>query len=79
MHAMTAAHPTLAFGTLICVRSQISGRGVVVRVNDRGPHARGRIVDLSRAAAMALGLHGLGLKPVELFALDDGVKDCPAP
>lgn len=77
MHAMTAAHPTLAFGTLICVRSQISGRGVVVRVNDRGPHARGRIVDLSRAAAMALGLHGLGLKPVELFPLGEGETSCP--
>lgn len=77
MHAMTAAHPTLPFGTLICVRSQITGRGVVVRVNDRGPRARGRIVDLSRAAAIALGLHGLGLKPVELFPLAQGETDCP--
>lgn len=77
MHAMTAAHPTLAFGTLICVRSQITGRGVVVRVNDRGPHARGRIVDLSRAAAIALGLHGLGLKPVEVSPLANGESTCP--
>lgn len=77
MHAMTAAHPTLAFGTLICVRSQITGRGVVVRVNDRGPHARGRIVDLSRAAAIALGLHGLGLKPVEVSPLASGESTCP--
>ncbi len=77
MHAMTAAHPTLAFGTFICVRSQITGRGVVVRVNDRGPHARGRIVDLSRAAAIALGLHGLGLKPVEVFPVANGESTCP--
>ena len=77
MYAMTAAHPTLAFGTLICVRSQITGRGVVVRVNDRGPHVQGRIVDLSQAAAIALGLHGLGLKPVALFPLENGESTCP--
>lgn len=77
MYAMTAAHPTLAFGTFICVRSQVTGRGVVVRVNDRGPHVQGRIVDLSRAAAIALGLHGLGLKPVSVFPLADGESTCP--
>ena len=77
MFAMTAAHRTLAFGTMICVRSQITGRGVVVRVNDRGPHARGRVVDLSRAAAIALGVHGLGLKPVEVVPLSDGESACP--
>lgn len=77
MHAMTAAHPTLAFGTLICVRSQVTGRAVVVRVNDRGPHARGRIVDLSRAAAVELGLHGLGLKPVAVTPLAQGESACP--
>lgn len=77
MFAMTAAHRTLAFGTLICVRSQITGRTVVVRVNDRGPRARNRVVDLSRAAAIELGLHGLGLKPVEVLPLVEGETSCP--
>ncbi len=76
MFAMTAAHRTLAFGTLICVRSQITGRGVVVRVNDRGPRVPGRVVDLSRAAALELGLHGLGLKPVEVVPLPPGRSTC---
>lgn len=76
MFAMTAAHRTLAFGTLICVRSQITGRGVVVRVNDRGPRVPGRVVDLSRAAAIELGLHGLGLKPVDVVPLTNGQSTC---
>lgn len=78
MRALTAAHPTLPFGSRVCVRSQITGRSVVVRINDRGPHTRNRVIDLSRGAAEALGMIGLGLKPVELFALDDDEKDCPA-
>jgi rare lipoprotein A len=77
MYAMTAAHRTLAFGTLICVRSQITGRAVVVRVNDRGPHLPGRIVDLSHAAATELGLQGLGLKPVAVTPLAKGETSCP--
>ncbi len=78
MHAMTAAHRTLPFGTMVCVRSQITGRGVVVRINDRGPHAANRVVDLSRGAAIALGLHGLGLKPVDVFPLSAGEDYLPA-
>lgn len=78
MRALTAAHPTLPFGSRVCVRSQMTGRTVVVRINDRGPHVRNRVIDLSRGAAEALGMIGLGLKPVELFALDDDEKDCPA-
>lgn len=77
MHAMTAAHRTLPFGTLVCVRSQATGRGVVVRINDRGPHVRNRVVDLSRGAAMALGVHGLGLKPVDVFPLGADDATCP--
>lgn len=77
MNAMTAAHRTLAFGTRICVRSRETGKGVVVRVNDRGPHVANRIVDLSRGAAMALGVHGLGLKSVDVFPLDDDAVACP--
>ncbi|MFY3386506.1 septal ring lytic transglycosylase RlpA family protein [Paracidovorax sp. MALMAid1276] len=76
MHAMTAAHRTYAFGTLLCVRSLVTGRGVVVRVNDRGPHIAGRVVDLSRAAAVALGVHGLGLKPVEVAPVPAGQTTC---
>lgn len=79
MKALTAAHPTLPFGSLVCVRSQVTGRSVVVRINDRGPHTGKRVIDLSRGAAEVLGMVGLGLKPVELFALDDGERDCPAP
>lgn len=77
MKALTAAHPTLPFGSHVCVRSQATGRSVVVRINDRGPHTPNRVIDLSRGAAEALGMVGLGLKPVELFALDDGERTCP--
>ena len=79
MRALTAAHPTLPFGSLVCVRSTVNGRSVVVRINDRGPHTGNRVIDLSRAAAEELGMIGLGLKPVELFALQDGERDCPEP
>ena len=79
MRALTAAHPTLPFGTRVCVRSEATGRSVVVRINDRGPHIRNRVIDLSRGAAEALGVMGLGLKPVEIFALDSGEAGCPAP
>lgn len=67
MHALTAAHKTLPFGTLVRVRSLVTGREVEVRVNDRGPFSRGRIIDVSRAAAEALGMVGLGVKDVLLM------------
>lgn len=79
MKALTAAHPTLPFGSHVCVRSQITGRSVVVRINDRGPYTGNRVIDLSRGAAEVLGMVGLGLKPVELFALQEGTRACPAP
>jgi rare lipoprotein A len=79
MKALTAAHPTLPFGSHVCVRSQITGRSVVVRINDRGPYTGNRVIDLSRGAAEVLGMVGLGLKPVELFALQEGDRACPAP
>jgi rare lipoprotein A len=60
MHALTAAHPSLPFGTRLLVENPANGRSVVVRVNDRGPHVRGRIIDLSHAAARAIGLLGWG-------------------
>lgn len=66
MHQFTAAHPTLPFGTIVRVRSLVNGRTVDVRINDRGPFSKRRVIDLSRAAAEALGLleAGTGTKPV---------------
>ncbi|MBO9651737.1 MAG: septal ring lytic transglycosylase RlpA family protein [Variovorax sp.] len=70
MTAFTAAHKTLPFNTRVCVRSLVNGREVLVRINDRGPYAAGRIIDLSRAAAEAIGLVGLGIKQVALSVVD---------
>jgi rare lipoprotein A len=73
MGAMTAAHKTLPFGTRLRVRSLVTGQEVHVRVNDRGPFIRGRIIDLSRSAARALGLLETGVKEVQIFVLSDEV------
>lgn len=69
MHAYTAAHRTLPFGTIVRVRSLRNGRTVDVRINDRGPFLKQRVIDLSRASAEALGLldSGSGTKPVVLL------------
>ena len=56
---MTAAHRTLPFGTRVLVTNRRTGRSVVVRINDRGPFVRGRIIDVTPAAARALGFSGL--------------------
>ncbi len=56
---LTAAHKTLPFGTRVRVKSLTNGKEVVVRINDRGPFIKGRIIDLSQAAAQALGLTGV--------------------
>ncbi len=56
--AFTAAHRFFPFGTRVLVTSRRTGRSVVVRINDRGPFARGRIIDLSSASARALGMSG---------------------
>jgi rare lipoprotein A len=66
MNAMTAAHRSLPFGTRLRVTDTRSGRNVVVRINDRGPFIRGRVVDLSVAAARSLGMMGSGVAPVRL-------------
>jgi rare lipoprotein A len=71
MYTLTAAHPTLPFGTQIRVRHEASGREVVVRINDRGPHVRGRVIDLSRKAAEVLGVLG-GSQTVVLLAPEHG-------
>jgi rare lipoprotein A len=59
-HAMTAAHRSLPFGSRVKVTNQKTGRSVVVRINDRGPFAHGRIIDLSKASAQAIGISGVG-------------------
>lgn len=69
MYDMTAAHPTLPLGTWVVVTHLESGRSAVVRVNDRGPFARGRIIDLSYAAARLLGLIGPGTARVRVEVL----------
>jgi len=61
---LTAAHRTLPFGTMVRVTNQRSGRSVVVRINDRGPFIRGRVIDVTPAAAHVLGFSGLA--PVTL-------------
>jgi rare lipoprotein A len=58
--AMTAAHQKLAFGTLVRVTSERTSRSIVVRINDRGPFVRGRVIDLPFAAAQSVGLEGVG-------------------
>jgi rare lipoprotein A len=57
--AMNAAHRTLPFGTMVRVTNDRNGRSVVVRINDRGPFVAGRVIDLTPAAAGALGFSGL--------------------
>jgi rare lipoprotein A len=61
---LTAAHKTLPFGTKVRVTNQRNGKSVVVRINDRGPFIRGRVIDLTPAGARALGFSGLA--PVTL-------------
>jgi len=69
MHKLTAAHPTLPLGTHLLVTNLKNGRSVQVRVNDRGPGAPGRIIDLSYAAAETLGYVQAGLIPVRVQVL----------
>jgi rare lipoprotein A len=66
---MTAAHPSLPLGTIIRVQNQSNGHVVWVRVNDRGPYAKGRVLDLSRAAAERLGMVDEGTAPVQISIL----------
>lgn len=66
MNDLTAAHRTLPFGTRVRVRNPQNGLEVVVRINDRGPHIRDRIIDLSKAAAAALNLLQAGEASVVL-------------
>jgi rare lipoprotein A len=65
-HDLTAAHRTLPFGTRVRVTSLATGRSVTVRVNDRGPYARGRAIDVSSSAAKMLGITRQGVAKVKL-------------
>lgn len=69
---MTAAHKTLPFGTIVRVTNLDNGRQVTVRINDRGPYARGRIIDLSRAAAREVDMIGAGTARVRVEILKAG-------
>jgi len=66
---LSAAHKTLPLGTRVRVTDSRNGRSVVVRINDRGPYARGRVIDLSRAAANQIGLVSKGVSRVTLEVL----------
>ena len=70
MNGYTAAHKTLPFGTRVLVTNPRTGKSVTVRINDRGPYAHGRTIDLSRRAAQELGLVARGHGTVELALLD---------
>jgi rare lipoprotein A len=63
---LTAAHRTLRFGTLVRVTNRVNGRSVVVRINDRGPHRRGLVIDVSEAAAKRLDMIEAGVVPCQL-------------
>jgi rare lipoprotein A len=69
MHAMTAAHKTLPLGVFVRVTNTVNGKEAIVRVNDRGPFVKGRIIDLSYSAAKALGIDIAGTAPVRVEAL----------
>jgi rare lipoprotein A len=73
-NAMTAAHPSLPMGTKVLVENLSNGRSVVVRINDRGPFTGGRIIDVSKAAAVNLGMIDTGVATVRVSSLQ-GVSD----
>lgn len=71
---LTAAHRTLPFGTIVRVENLATQRSVVVRINDRGPFVDDRVIDLSRAAADAIGLTSAGVAPVRLVIVSYEVE-----
>lgn len=75
---LTAAHRTLAFGTVVRVTNLRNGMVVRVRINDRGPHVKGRVIDLSSGAALALGIRdGLARVRIDAFRSDQPGGDFP--
>ena len=69
-NALTAAHRSLPFGTMVRVTNLDNGRSVVVRINDRGPYSGGRVIDLSAGAAQMVGMMQTGVAPVQLDVID---------
>ena len=82
--AFTAAHRSLAFGTIVRVTNTLNGQATLVRINDRGPFSRGRIIDVSGVAAQRLGMVQRGVVPVQLavvgpplmLGIDEKCPDC---
>lgn len=72
MNKLTAAHPSLPFGTWVRVTNLRNGKEVIVRINDRGPYVKGRVIDLSVGAAKEIGLLKSGITKVKLEALSSG-------
>ena len=72
MNDMTAAHKTLPFGTRVRVTNVSNGKSVTVRINDRGPFVKGRVIDLSLAAAKKLDMVNAGLAQVRLRSAGSG-------
>ncbi len=68
---MTAAHRTLAFGSKVRVTNLTNGQSVIVRINDRGPFGRGRVIDVSQAAAREIGMHRSGTARVRMTLVDE--------
>ena len=69
-HGLTAAHRKLKFGTKVRVTNVRTGKSVVVRINDRGPFIRGRVIDLSLGAAKVIGLHKSGVARISYTVLN---------
>ena len=74
----TAAHRSLPFGTRVLVTNLKNGKSVIVRINDRGPHVRGRIIDLSYGAAQVVGLTAMGVATVKIVPLTRVANTEPA-
>lgn len=72
MNDLTAAHPTLPFGSTVRVVNRANNAAVEVRINDRGPYAGNRVIDLSRAAAKKVRMIGTGVAPVQIEVLRRG-------
>lgn len=75
MNGLTAAHRTLPFGTILLVENLDNGKTVQVRINDRGPYAKDRIIDLSKGAAEEIEMIGPGTANVRLFLLEGDLKN----
>ncbi len=78
MDGMTAAHRSLPFNTVVQVENLDNGKDVVVRINDRGPYAHNRIIDLSRRAARQIDMEDAGTARVQLFLVEEGDRPLSA-